>query len=120
MPNIGGYDLSGVTKSNLHGMTHQQYHDLLDYQDFKCPISGNEFTYDPVKKKFLDIDGKAAPPVDHDHGTGFIRGILTQKINWLERQWELGSYGKLSKPKELTDYQNDPPAYHVIGKIQFS
>ena len=116
---IGGYDLSGLTKRNLHGMTIQQYYDLLEHQQFKCPLSGKEFTYDPEKCKFVDINDKV-PPVDHDHNTGYIRGILTEKINWLESQWELGTYGQLTKPVELTEYQNNPPAYDVIGKIFYN
>ena len=71
--------------------------------------------------KFIDVEGRQtsiiAPPVDHDHKTGFIRGILSEKLNLLLDQWEKLTYGKLSKPKELTDYQNDPPAYKCIGKV---
>ena len=58
--------------------------------------------------------------VNHDHNTGYIRGILTEKINWLESQWEIGTYGQLTKPVELTEYQNNPPAYDVIGKIFYN
>ena len=47
-----------------------------------------------------------------------IRGILSEKVNWLERQWELGSYGNLSKLKELTEYQNRPPAVKLFGEIK--
>ena len=115
---INGLDLSGVTRGNLHGMSIQEYYDLLEYQNFQCPLSGNPFRYDALKRKYLDINNKA-PPVDHDHATGFIRGILSEKLNWLERQWELGSYGHLSKPQELTDYQNNPPAFNAIGRVQF-
>ena len=25
----------------------------------------------------------------------------------------------ISKPKELTDYQNNPPAYKCIGKVKY-
>ena len=46
-----------------------------------------------------------------------IRGILSEKVNWLERQWDLGSYGNLSKPPELTNYQNNPPAVQLLGEV---
>ena len=29
------------------------------------------------------------------------------------------TYGDLSKPKELTNYQNDPPAFKCIGKVKY-
>jgi|TARA_B100000579_G_C22283707_1_gene599458 hypothetical protein len=112
---VRGYNLS---KQVLHGMTAEQYLDLIEFQDFKCYLSGIEFVYSEEKMKFMDINGKA-PPIDHDHETGFIRGILSEKVNWLERQWDMGSYGKLPKPKELTEYQNNPPAFQVFGKITY-
>ncbi len=123
---IDGYDLSGVSSVNKHGMTLQQYYDLLKYQNFKCPVSGFEFEYDPVKKKFIDTKGgwqfskkRFAPPVDHCHETGCIRGILSENINLLENQWGHGTYGPITKPPELTRYQEDPPAYQCIGKVEF-
>ena len=85
---IDGYDLSGVSSANKHGMSLRQYYDLLKYQQFKCPISQFEFEYDDVKKKFVDTKGgwkfskkRAAPPVDHCHDTGYIRGILLSLIH---------------------------------------
>ena len=110
--------MSGWPKDTLHGLTKNQYLELLEGQYFRCPLSGNEFVYSSEKKKFHDVNGKA-PPVDHDHVSGFIRGILSEKVNWLERQWELGSYGILSKPPELTDYQEDPPAFQIIGRVPY-
>ena len=123
---IEGLDLSGVSRGNLHGMTLEEYFCLLKYQQFKCPISQFEFEYDDVKKKFVDTKGgwkfskkRAAPPVDHCHDTGYIRGILSENINLLENQWEHGTYGPITKPPQLTDYQNNPPAYQCIGKVEF-
>ena len=107
-----------ITKQNLHGLSPAQYIQLMEFQKFKCYLSGIEFKYDKEKQKFIDVNGKA-PPIDHDHSTMNIRGILSEKVNWLERQWELGSYGKLSKPHELTDYQNNPPAIQVLGEVKY-
>ena len=123
---IDGYDLSGVSYANKHGMTLEEYYTLLKHQQFKCPISQFEFEYDDVKKKFVDTKGgwkfskkRFAPPVDHCHKTGYIRGILSENINLLENQWEHGTYGPITKPPQLTDYQNNPPAYECIGKVKF-
>ena len=123
---VDGYDLSGVTFGNRHGLTLDEYYALLKHQDFKCPISGFKFEYDCEKKKFIDTKGglkffnkRSAPPVDHCHKTGYIRGILSENPNLLENQWEHGTYGPITKPPELTDYQENPPAYECIGMIQF-
>ena len=124
---VKGYDLSGVT--SLHGLDHEQYFVLMEFQDFKCAISGFEFIYDDNKKRFIDSKGGAlatatgkpllrkAPPIDHAHESGFIRGILSENINWLENQWAHNTYGPIDKPSQITAYQNDPPAYKCIGRI---
>ena len=123
---IDGLDLSGVSTKNRHGMTLEEYYVLLKYQEFKCPVSGFEFVYDPEKKKFIDTKGgispskkRDAPPVDHCHETGYVRGILSENINLLENQWGHGTYGTITKPPELTKYQENPPAYECIGKVKF-
>ncbi len=86
---VDGYDLS---KQNLKGMSPEQYLELMKFQNFKCPLSGKKFKYSPEHKKILDKDGRVtniqAPPIDHDHESGFIRGILSEKINLLLDQWE--------------------------------
>ena len=70
-------------------------------------------------KKILDINIRKAPPTDHNHETKIIRGILSEKTNLLVDQWEQGSYGKLSKPPELTKYQSNPPAVRLFGNIKY-
>ena len=117
---IEGYDLS---KQNFKGMTPEQYLTLLKFQNFTCPLSGKRFEHSKEQKKFLDIEGREtrvqALLVDHDHISGFIRGILSEKVNLLLDQWEKETYGKLSKPQELSDYQNNPPAFKSIGKVKY-
>ena len=118
---IKNYDISKQT--TLHGLTPKQYIDLMEYQNFECALSGNKFEYKEDLQKFIDVKKPKAPPkappIDHDHETMLIRGILTEKTNWLVDQWEQGSYGKLSKPQELSDYQKNPPAFKIIGKIKY-
>ena len=105
---IKGYDLS---KQNFKGMSPEQYLTLMKFQHSK------------ELKNFLDVEGRVtniqAPPVDHDHETRFIRGILSEKVNLLLDQWEKKTYGNLSKPPELSNYQKNPPAFECIGKIKY-
>ena len=67
--------------------------------------------YDPTTNKRISID--------HDHVTGFIRGLLIQKVNWLVDQWEQNSYGVLSMPPEILAYKENPPAFTAIGKVKY-
>lgn len=54
-----------------YGMTHDDYAEMLEKQDHKCAVCG--------------IDEKHAENsrlcVDHDHGTGKVRGLLCKKCN---------------------------------------
>jgi len=100
-----------------HGLTNEQIYKLAEAQGFKCALSGEKFLvkgdeiYDPTTNKRISID--------HDHESGFIRGLLIQKVNWLVDQWERNSYGKLSMPPEIATYKNNPPAFAVLGKIKY-
>ena len=35
-----------ITKQTLHGLTPEQYINILKFQNFKCAMSGIEFKYD--------------------------------------------------------------------------
>ena len=86
---VKGYDIS---KQSLKGMTPDQYIKLMEFQNFSCPLSGKKFEYSHDEKKFVDKEGRKfsiiAPPINHDHITGFIRGILSDKLNLLLDQWK--------------------------------
>jgi hypothetical protein len=103
--------------SGRHGLTVEQIYQLAEFQEFKCPLSGMDLIvkdgeiYDPTTNKRIAID--------HDHQTGFIRGLLIQKVNWLVDQWEQNSYGDLSMPPEILNYKQNPPAFKVLGKITY-
>lgn len=100
-----------------HGLTLEQIYLLAEAQDFKCPLSGitlevrDSEIYDPTTGKRISID--------HDNSTGYIRGLLIQKVNWLVDQWEQNSYGKLSMPPEILAYRENPPAFKVLGKVKY-
>ena len=91
---------------------------LADGQNWICPLSQIEFI--ERDGRVIDPTTNKAVSVDHCHDTGLIRGILIQKINWLIDQWEQNSYGVLSRPPEITDYLAKPPAFEIIGDVQFS
>ena len=100
-----------------HGISNEQIYQIAEFQEFKCALSNVNFEiigdeiYDPTTKKRIAID--------HDHTTGFIRGLLIQKVNWLIDQWEKNSYGDLSMPPEILAYKQNPPAFQVIGKVLY-
>ena len=103
--------------SGRHGLTIEQIYQLAEFQEFKCQLSGMELVvrdgeiYDPTTNKRIAID--------HDHQSGFIRGLLIQKVNCLVDQWEQNSYGILSMPPEILAYKQNPPAFKVLGKITY-
>lgn len=53
---------------SVYGITRQQYEEMLQIQNNCCLICGCSFEHSP-------------PLVDHDHGTGKVRGILCSPCN---------------------------------------
>ena len=100
-----------------HGITKEQIYKIAQIQEFVCALSKVPLkiidgeVYDPTTNKRISID--------HDHATGFIRGLLIQKVNWLVDQWEQNSYGVLSMPPEILAYKENPPAFAAIGKVKY-
>lgn len=100
-----------------HGLSVEQIYLIAKEQRFVCPLSmvplevrGGEI-YDPTTGKRIAID--------HCHKTGYVRGLLIQKVNWLVDQWEQNSYGELSMPPEIIEYKDNPPAFRAIGKVLY-
>jgi hypothetical protein len=52
-----------------YGLKKEDYANLMESQDYKCKLCGKELA---LEKK---------PCVDHNHKTGFVRGILCSKCN---------------------------------------
>ena len=100
-----------------HGISEEQIFKIAEVQGFMCAL---------LKVPLKIVDGEIYDPttnkrisIDHDHTSGFIRGLLIQKVNWLVDQWEQNSYGSLSMPPEILEYKENPPAFQVIGKVQY-
>jgi len=69
-PNYSGLEKRDGIIRNQYGITLAQYNEMLEAQDYKCAICGNE---DEVEGRRLAID--------HCHTTGKIRGLLCGKCN---------------------------------------
>lgn len=72
-----GYALSREAdwrKQGIKGATYQRYLEMIVAQGGRCAICG------------VGIDNKA--PLDHDHSTGEVRGVLCQKCNLFVGQVE--------------------------------
>ncbi len=54
--------------TRLYGITEQEYADLLELQNGRCGVCSRK-------------PGKARLAVDHDHETGFVRGLLCHRCN---------------------------------------
>ena len=68
--NYTGLDKRDVVIRNQYGITLDEYNTMLQEQDYKCAICGNE---DEVEGRRLAID--------HCHDTGHVRGLLCGKCN---------------------------------------
>lgn len=76
-----------------------EYDQILDYQDGRCAIC-----------RRLPKPGKRLA-VDHDHQTGFIRGLLCFMCN----RRVLGARSAETLIKTAA-YVTDPPARHALGR----
>lgn len=55
-----------------YNLTTKEYNIMLSKQEYKCPI---------CKEPFNLVEGENKPPVDHNHKTGEVRGILCGRCN---------------------------------------
>ena len=58
-----------------YGLTWKTFHALLDSQEGKCKICGNELTAE------VSAPRARQACVDHDHTTGKVRGVLCSNCN---------------------------------------
>lgn len=85
-----------------YGITIEQYEALYEAQGGVCYIC----------RRAKGITKRLA--VDHDHATGYVRGLLCAKCN--------GYLGYIRDSPDagtrMHDYLVDPPAFKVIGKVK--
>lgn len=85
-----------------YGLTYGQYWALYEAQGGSCYIC----------RRARGVTKRLA--VDHDHKTGFVRGLLCAKCN--------GYLGYIRDSPEagtrMHDYLTNPPAFEAIGKVK--
>ena len=69
-PNYTGLEKRDIIIRKQYGITLEEYNNMLEAQDYKCAICGNE---DEIEGRRLAID--------HCHSTGNVRGLLCGKCN---------------------------------------
>ncbi len=72
----GRTEASFFQKFRRHGLTLDQYHALVERQDFCCAICGNEPP--PQNGRRGNVDNFV---IDHDHQTGRVRALLCWPCN---------------------------------------
>lgn len=84
-----------------YGLTTDEYRRIHEYQGGKCYICQRA------------TGARRRLAVDHDHGSGYVRGLLCKTCNYRV-------LGHLRDDTEAfqraIDYINNPPAFAVIGK----
>lgn len=75
----------------MYRITAAEYEGIIERQRGKCPICSRDVRA---------AKGKGFPPVDHDHESGRVRGVLCHKCNlWLGilEQMEAGALERIAK-----------------------
>lgn len=82
-----------------YGLTQEQHDALLAAQGGVCAVCGGKRLY--------------ALNVDHDHTTGFVRGLLCRRCNG---QLLTAARNDPELLERAAAYLRNPPAYEVIGQ----
>lgn len=86
-----------------YGITGEEYQRLYDAQGGVCWICQRA------------TGARRRLAVDHDHATGYVRGLLCKACNYKV-------LGHLRDDplafQRAIDYLNDPPAFRIIGKVK--
>lgn len=84
-----------------YGITSEEYQEIYEYQGKKCFICQRA------------TGARRRLAVDHDHDSGFVRGLLCKACN----RYVLGHLRDDTEAiQRAIDYVNNPPAFRVIGK----
>jgi len=109
-----------------YGLSEEQYRDLLNWSDGRCYICD-------------ELPEEINHAIDHDHLTGFVRGLLCRRCNTflglvgdspeaiealvdatIERPilQALRTWRTMSSPKRAAEYLRQPPAHTIIGLVE--
>lgn len=80
---------------DTYGITEKQWDKMYAQQRGRCPVCGIKLY------KYHEKAGRRAAPVDHDHKTGCVRGLLCFTCN----RWRVGR-NTLETARRVFDYLN--------------
>jgi hypothetical protein len=91
----------------VYGTTPEEYQNLLKQQNYKCVICNIEFVMEPR-------NNARYPHLDHEHSSGWIRGILCSNCNHA-----IGLLGedieRMEKAVEYIISNSAPPEFNLIN-----
>ena len=76
-----------------YGITCKQWDKMFKLQGGKCPICGTKLF------RYHEKNGRRAAPVDHDHKTGRVRGLVCYTCN----RWRVGR-NTLETSQKVVEY----------------
>lgn len=88
--------------SRTYGLTLEEFNRIVEFQGGRCPVTGREL---------FPENGKQMIHVDHDHTTGYVRGVVTAYANTRL----IGRLRDWKTAQRLADYLRDPPAVQALG-----
>lgn len=93
-----------VRWNSTYGLSEQDMYFLAEHQNWSCAVCHSDIS------DILKPDGGLNTGViDHDHETGFVRGILCRRCNLA-----VGSL-TVAMAQSIVDYLDNPPAFVSIG-----
>ena len=87
--------------SRRFGISSEQYADIMESQGGGCAICGSV----PRRQRLA---------VDHDHNTGFVRGLLCKQCN---KNVLGGARDDVEILRRAVAYLDSPPAFDIIGEV---
>ncbi len=90
----------------FYGITPDEYDEMLFQQDDKCPICKQEFVREPKNNPLY-------PHLDHEHDSGWVRGILCNRCNFAIGLFE-EDIVRIQESVEYLISNVPPPEFNIV------